>query len=224
MESALWRGALAIEHGARAGESRSLRQKKSFSASEQDRPDVEARRQTFWGEAAQIARGRLIFLDESGCNTAMTPRYARSLVGERAQASRPVNRGKNISIVGAVRLSGVVSVRAFEGSINVAKFLDFLKHDLLPFTRAGDVLVMDNLSVHKDPLVLERITNAAVRVLFLPPYSPEFNPIELYWSSFKSALRRVEARTRGDLLGAIQAVTNKLHLNFSLLFRHCGYA
>jgi transposase len=154
----------------------------------------------------------------------MTPRYARSLVGERALASRPVNRGKNISIVGAVRLSGVVSVRAFEGAINVAKFLDFLEHDLLPFTRAGDVLVMDNLSVHKDPLVLERIRNAAVRILFLPPYSPEFNPIELYWSSFKSALRRFEARTRQDLLDAIGSVAHNLHLNFRSLYRHCGYA
>jgi hypothetical protein len=112
-------------------------QKKSFSASEQDRPDVEARRQAFWNEAASLARGRLIFLDESGCNTAMTPRYARAPVGERAHASRPVNRGKNISIIGAVRLSGVVAVRPFEGAVNVDKLLSYLEHDLLPFTRAG---------------------------------------------------------------------------------------
>jgi transposase len=79
-------------------------------------------------------------------------------------------------------------MRAFEGVINVAKFLDFLGRDLLPYTRSGDVVVMDNLSVHKDPQVIEKITRAGVRVLFLPPYSPKFNPIELYWSSFKSTL------------------------------------
>jgi len=154
----------------------------------------------------------------------MTPRYARAPIGERAQASRPVNRGKNISIVGAVRLRGVVSVRAFEGSINVAKFLDFLERDLLPYTRFGDVIVMDNLSVHRDPVVLERIANAGVRVLFLPPYSPEFNPIELYWSSFKTALRRLEARNRQDLLDAIRATTAALQLSFRALFRHAAYA
>jgi transposase len=153
----------------------------------------------------------------------MTPRYARAPIGERAQASRPVNRGKNISIVGAVRLRGVVAIRAFEGSINVAKFLDFLEHDLLPYTRAGDVIVMDNLSVHKDPQVLEKITNAGARVLFLPPYSPEFNPIELYWSSFKSTLRRCEARSRQALLDAIRTTADTLQLNFRSLFRHAGY-
>jgi transposase len=199
------------------------RSKKSFSASEQDRPDVEARRQAFWSEVALIPRGRLIFLDESGCNTAMTPRYARAPIGERAQASRPVNRGKNISIVGAVRLRGVVALRSFEGAINVVKFLDFLERDLLPYTRAGDVLVMDNLSIHRDPKVIAKISQAGVRVLFLPPYSPEFNPIELYWSSFKSTLRRFEARTRHELLDAISLTAETLQLNFRSLFRHAGY-
>lgn len=217
-------GAFALEHGARVGSGRLVDQKKSFSASEQERPDVEARRQAFWGEVALLSRKRLIFVHESGCNTAMTPRYARAPIGERAQASRPVNRGKNISIVGAVRLRGVVATRAFEGAINVTKFLDFLERDLLPYTRKGDVVVMDNLSVHKDPKVIELISRAGVRVLFLPPYSPEFNPIELYWSSFKSTLRRFEARSRQELLAAINATVDMLQLNFRRLFRHAGYA
>jgi transposase len=213
-----------LQHGARTGESRFVREKKSFIASEQDRPEVEARRQAFWNEVTQLARGRLIFVDESGCNTAMTPRYARAPVGERALGSRPVNRGKNISIVGAVRLHGVVTIRPFEGAINVDKFLRFLERDLLPLTRAGDVVVMDNLSVHRDPEVLARIRQAGLRVLFLPPYSPEFNPIELYWSCFKRQLRRCEARTRQDLQQAIGFVTSRLSINMGPLFRHCGYA
>jgi transposase len=222
--TAIRRGAVALQYGARFGESWFVSEKKSFSASEQDRPDVEARRQAFWGEAAQLARGRLIFLDECGCNTAMTPRYARALIGERALASRPVNRGKNISIIGAVRFSGVVAIRPFEGAINVDKFLSFLERDLLPLTRIGDILIMDNLKVHRDPNVVARIEQAGVRVLFLPPYSPEFNPIELYWACFKRLLRRIEARTRQDLLQAIQTVTARLSLDMRPLFRHCGYA
>jgi transposase len=224
MVTALRCSTIALQYGARTGKGRSVGEKKSFSASEQDRPDVEARRQAFWGEAAQLARARLIFLDESGCNTAMTPRYARAPVGERALASRPVNRGKNISIIGAVRLRGVVALRAFEGAINVDKFLRFLERDLLPSTRAGDVLVMDNLKVHRDPHVVARIQQAGVRVLFLPPYSPEFNPIELYWSCFKRMLHRSEARTRQDLLQAIQTVASRLGFDMRPLFRHCGYA
>jgi hypothetical protein len=93
---------------------------------EHQRADVEYKRQAFWDEALFIAPRRLIFLDESGCNTAMRPRYARALVGHRARAYRPVNRGKNVSIIGAIRLGGVIALRSFEGSINAAKFLLFI--------------------------------------------------------------------------------------------------
>lgn len=191
---------------------------------EHERPDVEAKRQAFWDEATKVPINRLIFIDESGCNTAMTPRYARSPIGQRAIAYRPVNRGRNVSIIGAVRLKGTVALRSFEGAVNAEKFLLFLEHDLLPYTRLGDVLVMDNLSVHKEPRVLERILTAGLRVLFLPPYSPEFNPIELYWSLFKRALRRVEARSREHLHGAIRALSQTLNADFKPMFRHCGYS
>jgi transposase len=102
------------------------------------------------------------------------------------------------------------------------EFLDFLERDLLPYTHAGDVIVMDNLSVHRDPQVIEKISHAGV--LLLPPYSPEFKPIELYWSSFKSTLRRFEARSRQELLDAINATVDMLQRNFRYLFRHAGYA
>jgi transposase len=213
----------AFKHGASARPRRTDIQKKSFSAAEHKRADVEAKRQAFWDEATFIPPHRLIFLDESGCNTAMTPRYARSPIGERAAAYRPVNRGKNVSIIGAIRLDGLVALRSFEGAINVAKFLSYVERDLLPNTRAGDVLVMDNLSVHKDPSVLDAIESTGVKVLFLPPYSPEFNPIENYWSTFKQALRRFEARTQHDLHLAIKRVAKRLQLNFAPMYRHCGY-
>jgi DDE superfamily endonuclease len=108
------------------------RSKKSFSATEQDRPEVEARRQAFWDRAVAIPLRSLIFIDESGCTTAMTPRYAPAPIGQRATASRPVNRGKNVSIIGAIRLTGVVAVRAYDGAINAAKFLHWLRHNFCP--------------------------------------------------------------------------------------------
>lgn len=185
---------------------------------------MEAKRQAYWDEATALSLNRLIFIDESGCNTAMTLRYARAPIGQRAIAYRPVNRGKNVSMIGAIRLRGVVALRSFEGAINAERFLSFMEHDLLPYTRVGDVIVMDNLSVHKDPRVLERIAYAGLRVLFLPPYSPEFNPIELYWSLLKRALRRIGARSRHDLHHAIRSLSRSLTVDFRPLYRHCGYA
>jgi transposase len=223
MAQALRSRTLSVEHGSRARSRRTVVQKKSFSATEQERPEVEARRQAFWDRAVAIPRRGLIFIDESGCNTAMTPRYARAPIGQRATASRPVNRGKNVSIIGAIRLTGVVAVRAYDGAINAVKFLHWLRHNLLPNARPGDVVVMDNLSVHKDPAVLAAIAAAGLHTLFLPPYSPEFNPIELYWSIFKRALRRVEARTHHHLHWAIRTLAKHLRPDVAPLFRHCGY-
>lgn len=153
----------------------------------------------------------------------MTPRYARAPIGERAIAYRPVNRGQNVSMVGAVGLRGVVALRSFEGAINTEKFLRFLRETLSPRMAKGDVLVMDNLRVHKAPEVLDELAKQGIRVLFLPPYSPEFNPIEMYWSAFKNRLRRVEARSQASLLQAIRAVRRSLEINFAPLFRTCGY-
>jgi transposase len=83
---------------------------------------------------------------------------------------------------------------------------------------------MDNLSVHKHPTVVDAIERAGLTVLFLPPYSPEFNPIEMYWSTFKHSLRRLEARTERELHRAIRFVSKRLRLNFGPMFAHCGYA
>jgi transposase len=154
----------------------------------------------------------------------MTPRYARAPVGERAVAYRPVNRGKNVSMVGAVALRGVVALRSVEGAVNTAKFLRFLRHDLIPHWCPGDVLVMDNLRVHKAPAVRDLLAHHNIRVLFLPPYSPEFNPIEMYWSLFKRILRRVEARTLAELKSAIRSVRRRLSVDFMPLFRSCGFS
>lgn len=129
-----------------------------------------------------------------------------------------------MSIVGAIRLDGVVALRSFEGAINVGKFLSFVEQNLAPRLSRGDVVIMDNLSVHKDASIRAVIESAGARVVFLPPYSPEFNSIEMYWSIFKRALRRAEARTQHDLHRAIQKVRRRMRLSFLPMYRHCGYA
>lgn len=153
----------------------------------------------------------------------MTPRHARAPRGERAAGHKPFNRGDNVSIVGAIRLSGVVTVRPYVGAINRAKFRDFVAKWLIPELKPGDVLIMDNLSVHKDPVVLGMLENARIRVLFQPPYSPEFNPIEMYWSAFKNALRRHEARSLAAVLAAVLRVRAAIAFPFLSMFRACGY-
>jgi transposase len=164
-----------------------------------------------------------VFLDESGCNAAMTPKMARAPRGERVEGLKPFNRGDNVSIVGAIRLDGVVALRPYRGAINRLKFRDFVERDLLPQLSCDDVLVMDNLRVHKDPVVLEMFRAAGVRVLFQPPYSPEFNPIEMYWAAFKNALRRCEARAFAPLLTAIQHVRAIVSFPFRGIYAACGY-
>jgi transposase len=209
--------------GARVGPSRLDGEKKSIRASEQWRPDVEAKRQAFWDEVLEIPIDRLVFLDESGCNAAMTPRTARSPRGQRAEGMKPFNRGDNVSIVGAIRLSGVVQLRPYVGAINRLKFRDFVKVWLLPELTPGDTLVMDNLRVHKDPVALEMLESAGVRVLFQPPYSPEFNPIEMYWSAFKNTLRKYEARSLCALITAVLNVRERVSFPFHGIFAACGF-
>jgi transposase len=224
MGASLRTGDESVGDGAIAPASRPHGKKKTFCASERERPDVEAKRQAFWDEVCQIPVERLVFLDESGCNMAMAPRFARAPRGERAPGVRPFNRGDNVSMIGAIRLNGMVTLRPYVGAINYDKFRDFVARWLLPELKRGDVLVMDNLRVHKDPVTLAMLKRAGVRLLFQPPYSPEFNPIETYWSAFKNALRKHEARSLGALIAAIMTLRRKVTFPFPKMFAACGYS
>ena len=154
----------------------------------------------------------------------MTRRYARSPRGKRIRFYRPGNRGPNISFVGAIREDDVVGVAAYQGSINVQRFLDFVIRVLLPAITAGDVVVMDNLRVHKHPAIRALIESRGARLLFLPPYTPELNPIEEFWSKFKYLLRSIAARTVPALVAAaLHALTQFSASDFLGWYRHAGY-
>jgi transposase len=145
----------------------------------------------------------LIFLDESGVSTQMTRRYARAPRGVRVHESTPEGNWKILTILGAMSLRGMIATMTIEAATDADIFLAYLDQILCPALRPGDVVVMDNLSSHKVAGVRERIESAAAELLYLPPYSPDLNPIEKAWAKLKQLLRTAKARTAEALEQAI---------------------
>jgi transposase len=178
------------------------RKKKSLHADEQGRPDVQKKRRGFRRKVKRIEPERLIFVDETGVTTAMTPAYAWAPRGERADASAPAS-WESVTVIAALGLDGVRAPLMFPGSTNAATFESYIEQVLVPELHTGDVVVFDNLSAHLGPAVAEAIESVGASVLRLPPYSPDYTPIEEMFSKLKEFLRRVAARVKGDLYEAI---------------------
>jgi transposase len=159
--------------------------KKSLHATERDRPRVEAQRQQYREQLAGVAPEDLVFVDESGVNRGMTRWYARSPRGQRAYGSAPRNYGSNVSVLGALSLAGPLASLHVTGAADADLFRLFVKEVLVPVLWPGAVVVVDNLSIHKAAGVQEVIEAAGARLVYLPPYSPDLNPIELAWSKLK---------------------------------------
>jgi transposase len=173
---------------------------------------------------SQLDRKDFVFLDETGVNIAMTRRYARAPKGERVHTSAPVNKGKNVTVLGAFSLEGIQAAMTIEGSTDTAVFLTFVQKILVPTLHPGQIVMMDNLSSHKVNGVREAIEAAQATLEYLPSYSPDLSPIEECWSKFKEFLRAKAARTR-ELLD--QAITEALDIitpqDAQGWFAHCGY-
>ncbi len=154
----------------------------------------------------------------------MTRLRGRSPRGKRLHASAPCGRWRSTTMIGAVRQDGSTACMTVEGAVNAEIFRSYVREVLLPTMRAGDILVMDNLSTHKDQESLDLLKNAGVTVRFLPAYSPDYNPIELMWSKVKAYLRKVEARCNESLLLAIgDALSKVTQKDATHWFAHCGY-
>jgi transposase len=125
--------------------------------------------------------------------------YGRSPIGQRVFDEKPTNKGQRVSMVGAMSADGMKTAMTFEGTMNTAVFLYFLQHFLCPLLKAGDVVIMDNAPVHKNDEVKTLIEATGATLLYLPPYSPELNPIELAWNKIKQLLRKQKARTLDSL-------------------------
>jgi transposase len=167
---------------------------------------------------------QLVFVDESGTNLALTPRYGRAPRGQRVVGTAPRNHGKNTTLVAALTLEGITTAMTVEGAVDRAAFDAFVTQVLAPTLRPGQVVIWDNLSVHKSATAQQVITAAGCQLLWLPPYSPDFNPIEEAFSKLKTGLRRTGARTREALDAAITASLRTITAADSTgWFAHCGY-
>jgi transposase len=163
-------------------------------------------------------------MDESSVDCGMTRRYGRARKGERVGDHAPDSRFERTTVVSAVRLDGRHATMVFKGALDGAAFGVYVRDVLAPILGEGDVVVMDNLAVHKVKGALEPIYGKGASVLFLPPYSPDFNPIEMCWSKMKASLRRLKARTYGGLVAAMKTALEEVTTSdVSGWFRHCGY-
>ncbi len=186
--------------------------------------EVQQQRRDYWEDASQIKVSDLVFLDETGFNRAMVTLYARALRGQRAYGPKPP-KGKNISVIGALTLAaGFMAGFSFEGGTNGDTFLWYVEQVLVPNLWPGAVVVMDNLSAHKVDGVVDAIERAGARVIYLSPYSPDFNPIEHVWSKVKQHVRAVESSTQETLHKAIQSGLKLISLeDVRNWFCHCCY-
>ena len=204
---------------------RITRKKKSFKASEAYKEGKQQQRYDYWKTIQGINPANLVFIDEAGVNLAMALLYARSLCGQRAYAERPEKKGKNLSIIGAISLvGGFIAGLSFTGATDGDTFLWFVEEVLVPQLWPGAVVVMDNLSAHKVAGVEEAIEAVGARVIYLSPYSPDFNPIENFWSKLKGYLCSAATRTLEDLHEAISKGLELISLeDINSWFTHCCY-
>jgi transposase len=193
-------------------------------AAEQQRAEVIRARRRWMREQGMLDPARLVFIDETWTNTAMVRLRGRSPSGERLVDYAPHGHWKIMTFVGGLRLRGMIAPFVLDGAMNGSLFLAYVKQCLVPALKRRDIVVMDNLPVHKVAGVREAIEAAGAILLYLPPYSPDLNPIEMAFSKLKAHLRKAAERTIAGLLRRIgrvvKAFTPQECRNF---LRHAGY-
>ena len=195
--------------------------KRSLGAGERDEFLRAAWRLLF---AGRTDAERLVFVDEMGANVSLSPLYAWSRRGERAHAKAPRNWGKNVTLLASITHRGVGPCLAVEGPTTREVFEAYLERALAPSLQPGQVVVLDNLSAHKGGRVREIVEAAGCELVYLPPYSPDLNPIEQAFSKVKGLLRKAEARTRESLIEAMGRALDAVTINdVRGFFGHCGY-
>jgi transposase len=197
------------------------RSKKVLFASERDEETRAA-----WREmVAGVDPGHLIFLDETGTNLSLTRRYGRAYRGQRLVGTVPRNHGPNVTLIAAMDQHGLCGEMTLTGALDGRAFETYVTRILVPHLWPGDFVICDNLSAHKQATARRWIEATGAQVCFLPPYSPDYNPIELAFSKLKAALRAAGARTRDELEQAITVALGTItSQDATAWFRHCGYA
>jgi transposase len=180
------------------------REKSTGHAAEQDRPDVRAAREAGFEGQLDLDPDCLVFIDETAATTAMARRYGRAPRGERCRMAVPRSHWKTTTVTAGLRASGIIAPWLLDGAMNGRAFRTYVADVLAPTLQPGDTVVLDNLPAHKVSGVRERIEAVGAQLLFLPAYSPDFNPIELAFAKLKALLRSAAARTIPDLWDAIR--------------------
>jgi transposase len=195
--------------------------KKTVVASERK----EEEREQWRDQAKSLDPQQMVFVDETASNVALTRVYARAPKGKRAKGHVPRNKGKNTTVIASLSPSGMGESLILEDAANGEMFTLYLEQILLPSLHPGQTVIMDNASIHEGEKARQAIEAKGCHLLFLPPYSPDFSPIEEAFSKFKAILRRIGARTPQELqeaiIYALQKITAKDARGW---FRHCGYA
>jgi transposase len=185
---------------------------------------VQGLRTEFEQRRVEFVAERLKFIDEAGINLAMTRLYGRAAPGVRVVDRVPRNCGENISLLAALDVKGVSAPMTVEGAVDAVVFRTYVAQVLGPTLRPGDIVVWDNLAVHQVAGIAEAIAARGARLEPLPPYSPEFNPIEHCWAKLKTALRQAGASTRRRLDAALKrALQTITPADAQAWFAHCGY-
>lgn len=185
---------------------------------------MKVRRHLWFDEQIDLDPARLVFLDECGTNTKMTRAWGRSKRGERCVAAIPHGHWQTTTLVAGLSLKGVIAPMILDGPMNGDIFKAYITQILTPELKPGDIVVMDNLPAHKVNGVAEAIEEAGARLLYLPPYSPDFNPIEKAFSQIKAFLKNVAARTKEKLDNAIaKAIDIVTSMQAENYFISCGY-
>jgi transposase len=184
-----------------------------------------ARRRRLWQRhQGKVDAGKLIFFDETWAKTKMTRLHGRCAKGQRLIAKVPHGHWKTLIFVAGLRCDGMVAPCVFDRPINAISFLAWVVHFLVPILRPGDIVVMDNLSSHKAVAVRQAIRAAGAKLFFLPPYSPDLNPIEQAFAQFKTLLRKENARTVDQISQCIGKLLDKITPKESTnYFRKAGY-
>ena len=168
---------------------------------------------------------KMIFLDETGAKTNMTRFYGRALKGTRCHDHAPDGRWERTTILSALKYNGKTCDIVFEGALDGAMYNEYVTKFLAPFLRPGDMVIMDNLNVHKSVIAQKIISDRGAMCIFLPQYSPDLNPIEKMWSKVKQILRGIKARTRKDLEDAIKIALENITPQDAIgWFKSCGYS
>jgi transposase len=198
------------------------RKKKSLHATQRDSPRVRRKRRAFRRTVAALDPNHLVFVDETGANTAMTRRYGRAPRGQRVKGAVP-GQWKSVTLVAGLRLAGVVAPMAFPGAMNTPSFRSYVDQILKPQLHPGDVVIWDNLKPHQDAQARTAVGGVAACVEPLPPYSPDLTPIEKLWSKVKSVLRSVAGRTTEAVYGAMRTAFERVSpQDIRGWFRSCG--